>query len=75
LYLDAQNLVRRLHATFGPRRLMWATDWPIIENSGATYAQALTLVRVDMKFVNEDDKRWMLSKTISQVWPFEGALC
>jgi predicted TIM-barrel fold metal-dependent hydrolase len=71
-WLDAQNLVQRLHATFGPRRLMWATDWPIIENSGATYAQALTLVRHDMAFLNEDDKRWMLSKTISQVWPFEG---
>jgi L-fuconolactonase len=71
-WLDAQNLVQRLYAAFGPRRLMWATDWPIIENSGATYAQALTLVRDDMKFLNENDKQWMLSKTISQVWPFEG---
>lgn len=71
-WLDAQNLVERLHAAFGPRRLMWATDWPIIENSGATYAQALKLVRDDMAFLNEDDKQWMLSKTISQVWPFEG---
>ena len=70
-WLDAQNLVRRLHSAFGPMRLMWATDWPIIENSGATYAQALTLVRDDMAFLNDHDKQWMLSKTISQVWPFE----
>ncbi len=68
-WLDAQELVKRLYAAFGPRRLMWATDWPIIENSGATYAQALTLVRDDMLFLNEEDKRWILSKTISQVWP------
>jgi L-fuconolactonase len=71
-WLDAQELVKRLHAAFGPQRLMWATDWPIIENSGGTYAQALTLVRDDMAFLNDEDKQWMLSKTISRVWPFEG---
>jgi hypothetical protein len=25
-----------------------------------------------MKFLNDDDKRWMLSKTIERVWPFPG---
>ena len=34
-WLDAQEHVKRLHATFGPERLMWATDWPIIESVGA----------------------------------------
>ena len=69
-WLDAQELVKRLHEAFGPQRLMWATDWPIIENSKATYAQALTVVRDDMKFLNDDDKAWMLSKTVERVWPF-----
>jgi predicted TIM-barrel fold metal-dependent hydrolase len=67
---DAQELVKRLHATFGPQRLMWATDWPIIESSHAQYAQALSVVRDDMKFLNADDKRWMLSQTVERVWPF-----
>jgi L-fuconolactonase len=69
-WLDAQELVKRLHAKFGPRRLMWATDWPIIEQSGARYEQALHVVRDDMKFLNAEDKRWMLSQTIERVWPF-----
>jgi L-fuconolactonase len=69
-WLDVQENIRRLHAGFGPQRLMWATDWPIIENSGAQYKQALTLVRDDMPFLNEEDKRWMLGRTIEQVWPF-----
>lgn len=69
-WLDAQELIRRLHAQFGPERLMWATDWPIIENSGATYHQALTLVRDDMPFLNDNDKSWMLSRTVERVWPF-----
>lgn len=67
---DAQRLVKRLYDTFGPKRLMWATDWPIIENSRAQYRQALTVVRDDMDFLNAEDKSWMLSKTIEQVWPF-----
>jgi L-fuconolactonase len=68
-WLDAQEHVKRLHAAFGPERLMWATDWPIIE-SVARYDQALTVVRDDMKFLNADDKAWMLSKTIERVWKF-----
>jgi predicted TIM-barrel fold metal-dependent hydrolase len=69
-WLDAQEYVKRLHAAYGPQRLMWATDWPIIENSAATYDQALRVVRDDMKFLNADDKSWMLNKTIQRVWNF-----
>jgi predicted TIM-barrel fold metal-dependent hydrolase len=68
-WLDAQEHVKRLHQAFGPQRLMWATDWPVSE-SHATYAQTLSVVRDDMKFLNADDLRWMLSKTIERVWPF-----
>jgi predicted TIM-barrel fold metal-dependent hydrolase len=67
---DTWDHIKRLHAAFGPQRLMWATDWPIIENSKAAYAQALTLVRDDLPFLNAEDKSWMLSKTIERVWPF-----
>jgi predicted TIM-barrel fold metal-dependent hydrolase len=69
-WLDAQEHVKRLHQAFGPQRLMWATDWPIVEQSHATYAQALTLVRDDMQFLNAEDRSWMLSKTIERVWRF-----
>jgi L-fuconolactonase len=68
-WLDAQEHVRRLHAAFGPERLMWATDWPIIE-AKSTYDKALTVVRDDMKFLNAEDKHWMLSRTPERVWPF-----
>jgi L-fuconolactonase len=68
-WLDSQQLVKRLYDTFGPRRLMWATDWPIAKEK-ATYPQRLTVVRDDMKFLNADDKSWILSKTVERVWPF-----
>ena len=54
-WLDSQELVKRLYHAFGPRRLMWGTDWLIIERV-AKYEQALTVVRDDMKFLNADDK-------------------
>lgn len=68
-WLDAQELVKRLHQSFGPSRLMWATDWPIVEDR-ATYTKALTVVRDDMKFLNAEDLRWMLSDSIERVWKF-----
>jgi len=69
-YPDAQEQVKRLYDVFGPQRLMWATDWPILLQSNCSYHQALTLVRDDMQFLNNEDKRWMLSKTVERVWPF-----
>ncbi len=33
--------------------------------------RGLSVVRDDMKFLNADDKQWMLSKTIERVWPFQ----
>jgi L-fuconolactonase len=68
-WLDSQQLVKRLYDTFGPKRLMWDTDWPIAKEK-ATYAQRLTVVQDDMKFLNADDKSWILSKTVERVWPF-----
>jgi L-fuconolactonase len=67
---DVQEMIRVLHHEYGPERLMWATDWPIIENTGNHYAQALKFVRDDIPFLNAEDKSWMLSKTIERVWPF-----
>ncbi|MCC6858674.1 MAG: amidohydrolase [Bryobacterales bacterium] len=68
-YADSQVQVKRLYDAFGPRRLMWGTDWPLVENH-CGYARALALVRDEMKFLNEEDKRWMLGRTVERVWPF-----
>jgi L-fuconolactonase len=61
--------VRRLYEVYGPQRLMWASDWPV-DLGWTTYVQALSVVRDDMKFLNADDKSWILSKTVQRVWPF-----
>lgn len=68
-WLDAQEHVKRLHQSFGPQRLMWGTDWPV-SLPHAAYDQTLRLFRDDMKFLNAEDKSWILSKTVERVWPF-----
>jgi len=68
-YPDSQEQVKRLYDHFGPKRLMWGTDWPMVEPY-CGYAKALAVVRGEMKFLNDDDKSWILSKTVERVWPF-----
>lgn len=66
---DTHAQVKRLYEGFGPQRIMWGTDWPVCLKH-ATYEQTLRVVRDEMKFFNEDDKEWVLSKTVERVWPF-----
>ena len=68
-YRDSQAQVKRLYDTFGPRRLMWGTDWPICL-ANCSYAQTLSMVQDQMAFLNREDKHWMLNKTVQQVWDF-----
>jgi len=68
-YPDAQEQVKKLYDAFGPQRLMWGTDWPMVEPR-CSYARALAMVRDQMKFLNDEDKSWMLSRTIERVWKF-----
>lgn len=68
-YKDSQAQVKRLYDKFGPQRLMWGTDWPICL-AKCSYAQTLSMVRDQMDFLNEEDKHWMLNKTVQRVWDF-----
>jgi predicted TIM-barrel fold metal-dependent hydrolase len=69
-YRDAQQQVKRLYDVFGPQRLMWGTDWPMVE-AHCGYARALDMVRDEMKFLNDEDKSWMLSRTVERVWKWD----
>jgi L-fuconolactonase len=68
-YLDAQQQIKRLYDSFGPKRLIAGTDWPLVE-AYCTYAQAVNLARERISFFNKDDKEWICGRTAQQVWPF-----
>jgi L-fuconolactonase len=68
-YPDSQRQIKTLYDTFGPKRLMAGTDWPLVEKY-CTYAQAIDIARKRIDFFNAEDKRWMCGLTAEQVWPF-----
>ncbi len=68
-YRDTHEQVRRLYDAFGPRRLMWGTDWPGVEDY-CGYGRALALYREEIKFFNDDDRKWILGETAFKLWSF-----
>lgn len=68
-YRDTHDQVRRLYDAFGPQRLMWGTDWPGVEDY-CGYAKSLALYRDEIKFFNDDDRKWILGETALRLWPF-----
>jgi predicted TIM-barrel fold metal-dependent hydrolase len=71
-YKDTHDQVKRLYDKFGPKRLMWGTDWPMVEKH-CGYAKAVALYRDELSFFTAEDRRWILVGTALKLWPFAGA--
>ncbi len=69
-YRDTHATVRRVYDAFGPERLMWGTDWPLVERR-CGYTGALDLVRKAFTFLNDEDRACILGKTVLKLWPFD----
>lgn len=67
-YRDTHDQVRRLYDAFGPQRLMWGTDWPVVDQY-CGYGRALALYRDEIKFFTDDDRKWILGETALKLWP------
>jgi predicted TIM-barrel fold metal-dependent hydrolase len=70
-WADTHGLVEDVYQAFGPRRVMWATDWPV-SLTRATYAQTLQVVRDEFRFIAAADLEWVLGRTALSLWPFAG---
>ncbi|MDR3792459.1 MAG: amidohydrolase family protein [Terracidiphilus sp.] len=68
-YPDAQQQVRRIYDAFGPRRLMWATNWPVSLKQ-LPYAKIVELYRDHIGFFNAEDRREIFAGTAQRIWPF-----
>jgi len=66
---DTWDLVKSVYDSFGPERIMWGTDWPVCL-SKTDYGSTLRLVKDEMDFFNDEDKSWILGKTVRRLWPF-----
>jgi len=71
-YDDLRPMIRRLYETFGPQRLMWASDSPYqLVGAGNTYKASIALIRDRMDF-SAEDREWLLRKTAENVYFSEG---
>jgi predicted TIM-barrel fold metal-dependent hydrolase len=68
-YGDSLDQVKRLFGAFGPKRLMWGTDWPICLDQ-LPYDKAVELYRDHFGFLSQEDHEQVLHKTVQDVWSF-----
>lgn len=63
-YSDTQWVVRSLYERFGPYRMCWGSDYPVVRFY-MNYQQSLEAFRTHCTFVPAGDKEWILGKTLA----------
>ena len=67
-YLDMAPMIQRLLDTFGPQRLMWASDCPFQVNPGHNYQDSVDLIAKRLDFLSPSDREWLLRKTADKFY-------
>ncbi|HEX2033358.1 MAG TPA: amidohydrolase family protein [Chloroflexota bacterium] len=65
-YSDCAWLVRGLYEHFGPHRLCWGSDYPVVRKA-MTYRQALEAVRTHCPFIPPEHKERILGGNLQQL--------
>ena len=69
-HASLQPVVRALYDTVGPRRLVWGSDSPVVEQF-MTYRQSLDIFREHTPYISADDKALILGGNLARLfaWP------
>lgn len=70
-YADTHDIVRAEYEHFGPQRMCWGSDYPVVRFF-MTYRQALEAFRYHCSFIAEADKEWILGRTLEQILSSNG---
>lgn len=65
-YSESLRIVRALYESFGPQRLCWGSDYPVVRRA-MTYPQALEIIRTHCTWLPEADRAWILGDTLHHV--------
>lgn len=63
---DAHAVVRALYESYGPTRLCWGSDYPVVRFN-MTYQHALEAFRTHCTFVTEEDKALVLGGNLEKL--------
>jgi L-fuconolactonase len=66
---DTFPTFQRILDAFGPRRLMWGTNFPGVMK-GVGYFRALEMFRERMDFFSDEEKEWLFHRTAESLWRF-----
>ena len=69
---DMQTVVRAEYEHFGPRRMCWGSDYPVVRRF-MTYRQAMEKFRTHCDFVPPDDQAWIMGDTLAGLLASAGA--
>lgn len=64
---DLHDYQARLLDLYGPRRLMWGSNWPV-DTPGLGYAERLEAVRDHLPGLSDDERAWILGRTAFSLW-------
>ena len=72
-YKDIQWIVEAIYDRFGPQRLCWGSDYPVVRFF-MTYRQSLEAFRSFCEFIPNQDKEWILGQTLKGILDSSGVL-
>jgi len=61
-------LIEMAMDAFGPRRLMWGSNFPPVAGRGEGYRNSLRLPMEHLPFKSEEDKEWIFGKTATTLF-------
>ena len=67
---DIPPLVDMALEAFGPKRMMWGSDYPPV-SSREGYDNALNRPMEYLSGLSEDEREWIFGRTALKVWGFE----
>ena len=65
-YSSTHDAVQRIYEAYGPRRMCWGSDYPVVRSS-MTYCQAIEAVRSHCSFIDKDAMPWILGGTLERL--------
>lgn len=65
-YSGTQWIVEAIYDRFGPQRMCWGSDYPVVRFF-MTYRQALETLRYHCKFISTQDQEWILGLTLDRL--------
>jgi L-fuconolactonase len=71
-YPDTREIVRRLYREYGPDRLCWGSDYPVVRVQ-MTYRQSLEAFRTHCDFVSPADQAKILGRNLQRLLENAGA--